>query len=226
MKPDNSAYWNLLFATREVGKYPSDSFVRFVAKNFYNVPRRESVNFLELGCGTGPNLWYLAREGFRVYGIDFSETAIAQVKSRLESEDLSEQIGELVLGDYVDQMEHLPNSFFDAIIDVESLYANSFAKAKVIIESSILKLKPGGLFYSQTFSDKSWGFEGEDQGYHQVIPIEGPSANTGLCRYTTESDIKLLYEASNLKVQSTIRNDLHLESGEVISEWIIVSKKL
>lgn len=32
---------------------------------------------LELGCGTCANLWMIAREGFRAYGLDFSAHAIA-----------------------------------------------------------------------------------------------------------------------------------------------------
>ena len=56
--------WEKVFRENEWGKYPSESLIRFVARNFYKADDRFAVKILEVGCGTGANLWYMLREGF------------------------------------------------------------------------------------------------------------------------------------------------------------------
>src|ERR1700730_11711421 len=80
--------WEKLFRAREWGRYPNEHLVRFVARNFYSAPDRTKVCILDLGCGQGPNTWYMAREGFSVSGIDGSQSALTQARDRLESENL------------------------------------------------------------------------------------------------------------------------------------------
>jgi hypothetical protein len=48
------------------------------------------------------------------------------------------------VGDYYDQLHKLQDNYFDAIIDVESLYCNSFERSKEIVKSAFDKLKTGG----------------------------------------------------------------------------------
>ena len=84
----NLEIWEDIFQNNEWGKYPSLAVVRFVARNFYKVPNRKDIRILELGCGTGANLWYCAREGFSVIGLDGSKTAINRMIDRFEKENL------------------------------------------------------------------------------------------------------------------------------------------
>ncbi len=81
---ENLKIWENIFQNKEWGKYPPIPLVRFVAKNFYNVPNRKEIKILELGFGTGANLWYLAREGFSVYGIEGSKTAVEKAIKRFK----------------------------------------------------------------------------------------------------------------------------------------------
>lgn len=41
-------------------------------------------NALDIGCGTGTNVIYLARHGFRVVGVDLSELAISKARDKAE----------------------------------------------------------------------------------------------------------------------------------------------
>ena len=62
--------WEEIFKTQGWGKYPPEELIRFIARKYSHEPNRKSIKILEIGCGPGANIWYLAREGFTVYGID------------------------------------------------------------------------------------------------------------------------------------------------------------
>src|SRR6202012_2431216 len=83
------ALWDDVFSSQEWGKYPSEAMIRFVARNFYKAPDRKKVALLEVGCGPGPNIWYMCREGFDVYGVDRSKVAMGLCGDRLRREGLS-----------------------------------------------------------------------------------------------------------------------------------------
>jgi SAM-dependent methyltransferase len=138
---------------------------------------------------------------------------------------LTELGGGVLTGDYAEKLDEFEDSYFDAIIDIESLYCNSFEKSRKIVEICFSKLKPGGLMLSQTFSDKTWGLEGDEVGYHAVLPIDGPMAHKGYTRYTTKEDIDKLYKLENNKIKNIELQELHLNNGKPISEWIIEVEK-
>ena len=221
----NSAIWENIFVSNEWGKYPPISLVKFVAKNFYKATDRNLVKILEIGSGPGANLWFMAREGFTVYGIDFSKTACERAVQRLTSENLSDRVGGILSGDYAEKLFEFEDNHFDAIVDVESLYCNSFENSRKILEICFSKLKPGGLMFSQTFSDKTWGLEGAPIGYHAVLPVDGPMAHKGYTRFTTKEDIEKLYKLESNQIKNVELQELHLYNGKSISEWIIEVEK-
>lgn len=91
--------WDEIFSSQSWGKYPGESLIRFIAKNYYSRVRSE-IKILEIGCGTGANLWYFAKEGFRTYGIDGSKKAISIANQRLNDEKLH---AELIVGDILSE---------------------------------------------------------------------------------------------------------------------------
>lgn len=212
--------WDDLFTRKIWGKYPPEEVVRFVARNFFAVPERKSVRILEIGCGPGAVLWLLTREGFSVYGLDGSAVAVGQARERLAREGLS---AELKVGDAA----HLPwaDRFFDAILDVECIYANSLADSRRIIEECQRVLKPGGVFFSKCFSTGTTGegsgtrLEGEPHTWRDLT--EGPfNSGYGIIRFTDESEIPDLYAGfESLTWDYIKRSD---RGGSVISkEWLI-----
>ena len=221
--------WENIFRENEWGKYPPVSVIKFIAKNFYKVEDRSKIKILEIGSGPGANLWFMAREGFTVYGIDFSKSACDRLVKRFENENLSDRIGGggVFIGDYEEQLLEFEDGLFDAIVYVESLCCNSFEKSKRIIEISLKKLKRGGKMFSQTFSEKIWGFQDIlDVEYHATYPNEGPLVSKGYARYTTREDIEKLYKAPNSIVKNIELQELHLNNGKLISEYLIEVEKI
>jgi SAM-dependent methyltransferase len=98
---------------------------------------------LDLGCGSGRHLVYLAKHGFEVYGIDISETGIKLSKEWLKEENLK---ANLKIGDIYKKLPY-PNNFFDAIISVQVLHHNKIEKIRKAIKEIERVLKPGGLIF-------------------------------------------------------------------------------
>lgn len=220
----NQEIWEDIFVNNDWGQYPSLALVRFIAKNFYSISNRTEIKILELGCGTGSNIWYLRREGFTTYAIDYSKTACKKAEAKLKLELLHEN-SFFFVGDYISEILHFENNYFDAIIDIESLYCNSFEDCKKIINTCFQKLKPGGFMFSQTFSDKTWGLNGPEISHHMVTPVEGPLAYKGSSRFTTSQDIELLYVTKLSKLKNLELQELQLMNEKHISEWLITVEK-
>ncbi|EAJ5194452.1 class I SAM-dependent methyltransferase [Campylobacter jejuni] len=215
----NEKIWENIFSQKEWGKYPSENVIRFIARNFYNVQDRSKINILELGFGTGANLWFCAREGFKVSGIEWSKTGLERFRARLKDENLSTQIEQIEIGDYLEKLDLFKNESFDAWMDSYSLAYNDFEKTKQIIKKAMKKLKIGGKFFSITPSLYNEGFEKDaNLGYHLVKPVSGTDAFTGVIRYCDEEDLKRLYEGEGYKITSIkihIQKDLEKQLNEL-----------
>jgi SAM-dependent methyltransferase len=214
--------WEDLFASREWGKYPSEDLIRFVARNFYQAPDRSAVRLLEVGCGPGANLWYLAREGFAFVGIDGSQTAIGKAASRLDGECPGWRArGELRIGD----IASLPydSLSFDAVIDNEAISCNGFEAARDMYAEIARVLKPGGRLYSRTFATGSWGDgSGQSLGRGAWRCAAGPLAGKGVCRFTAEEDIPVLlapFDIDTLELLSWTCDSRR----QHVREWIITA---
>ncbi|TKX30196.1 SAM-dependent methyltransferase [Campylobacter sp. MIT 12-5580] len=215
--------WEQIYTHKEWGKYPSEAIIRFIARNFYNAKDRNSVKVLELGLGTGANLWFCAREGFRVSGIEWSKSGIERFEKRMQEEHLSGQIDTLLQGDYAQKLDELEDESFDAFMDSYSLAYNDFEKTKNIIEKAVKKLKKGGKFLSITPSANNFGFkEDKSLGHHCCRPVEGSDAFTGVIRFCDEEDIKKLYEGKDYEVQS-ISKLTHSSKGVVENDLFIIT---
>lgn len=94
---------------------------------FHNAPQsfaREDVRILETGCGAGSDLWFAAREGFKVTYIDGSARAIEYSMERFALEGL--------VGDFhVGELSDLPivEECFDLAIDRTALTYTRFSVA-------------------------------------------------------------------------------------------------
>ena len=225
MSKENLEIWEKIFQENEWGKYPALAVVKFIARNFYTAKERGEIKILEIGAGVGANLWFCAREGFRVYAIDGSDTAISQMRERFHQEQLPLEEEQLKVGDYYEKLDSFEDEYFDAILDVESLYCNSFTKTQEIVQKAFKKLKPKGIMLSQTFADGAYGLEGEEIDYHALSPKSGPMAYKGFTRYTTRDDIDTIYKLNTNEITNIERQELHLHNGEVIKEWLIELKK-
>ncbi|RAJ85801.1 2-polyprenyl-3-methyl-5-hydroxy-6-metoxy-1,4-benzoquinol methylase [Chitinophaga dinghuensis] len=213
--------WDHVFSSQEWGKYPGESLIQFIARNFYKLDR-PNVKILEVGCGTGANLWYISRERFDAYGIDGSKVAIDIARERMKSEGLSVnvEVGDIATLPYED-------SFFDAVVDVECLYANSADALGNILPEISRVLKPGGLLYSRTFSDNMYMGENANMVGHMEYQeiTDGPLKGKGFVRLSNEDSVKDLYsECFDIRQIDLLEYSVNNRSI-IISELIVVASK-
>ena len=146
------------------------------------------------------------------------KVAIDRAKDRLQRESLS---ADFVVGD----MMNLPwtDNYFDVVIDIEAIYANTLKDSKIILSEINRILKPSGLFYSKSVSDRIYKGKNYSTVAHNEYSLasDGPLANLEIARVMSKKDVYELYgdyfkvEALDL-AEVTRDNDSYL-----VSEWLI-----
>ena len=206
--------WEEIFKSRSWGQYPAEDLIRFVAVNFYKAPDRSRVKLLEVGCGPGPNLWYMAREGFAVYGIDGSSSAIQQAEARLNKECPGWK-GELRVGD----IKKLPytDGFFDGVIDHEAVSCNDYESSKKIYREMARVTKKGGKMFSRPFADVK-------NDNREWMTGDGPLAGKGHVRFTEEKQIADLAQGFRITHTEFLTRSVENRRHSV-QEWLILGEK-
>lgn len=221
---ENIARWDGLFATRAWGRYPPEELVRFVARTFRGAAQQH-LYALEVGCGPGANLWYLAREGFAIAGIDGSAHAIASARQRLASEGFSAAgSADLRVGNFA--ALPWPDGSFDVVIDIEAISANTVPVIRSVVAEIHRVLKPGGWFFGKMFGPKTSGIlSGRTVDPHTTEnPVEGPLAGIGLLHAFTEDELQRELAAfSELRLDWVHRGDGN--GAHEIFEWLVQARK-
>lgn len=215
--------WEEIFRTHEWGKYPPEELIRFIARNYYQAPDRSAVRVLEVGCGAGANVWYLAREGFSATGVDGAATAIERARRRMAAEGLA---ADLQVGDIVHLDRMFAPASFDAVIDVACLWCNRRAAVESMVKQIHAVLKPGGKVFSMLLGSGSYG-EGTgtevEPGTWVDIQV-GPLRGRGLNRFFSREEVQRVFaDFPDLKVEYTDRS---LENGRhVFRLWVVEGTK-
>ncbi len=211
--------WNKLHSDRKWGGYPSETIIRFVARNYYNT-QRNKTRILDFGCGAGAHTWFLAREGFDTYAFDGSPFAIENAKENLEKEGLQ---ANLCVMDGVDAT--YSESFFDAVIDSACICTNRVSDIETMYQNIYFMLKPGGKFLSTCFTPKTQGFANGDYvepGTYTNIQ-EGPLSHM-LIHFFEEDELRERLKKFGFK--NIIIDILHYtDNGRVVDEYVVQAEK-
>ena len=141
--------WEAQYSEGHSQRYPWDAVVSFI---FRNAPRdrpRTQVSVLEVGYGTASNLWFAAREGFQVCGIEGSPSAVRAAEDRFREEELP---GDLRCGEFPE----LP--FADNSVDLGIDRCATTCVSRQVATDTIREvhrvLRPSGRFFLNTYSSE------------------------------------------------------------------------
>ena len=116
---------------------PSPQVVRAVTERF--LPPR--VATLDIGCGAGSNVLYLARQGFESHGIDLSPGAVRAARARAEQAGVAIDVRE---GDAL--ALEFPDRKFGGVIDNGCFHTLPVDRREDYAREVARVLRPGGAF--------------------------------------------------------------------------------
>lgn len=191
--------WENVYRSRAWGQYPGEDVIRFVKRRFSQAVDASAVRVLEVGCGSGANLWFMAREGLCVHGVDRSETAVRLARERLDREctgwrdcGAKVELGDLLALPYED-------GYFDFVLDVVAVCYCGFEEAQSAYAELARVTKRGGSLFSRTFARGCWGEgTGEPAGRGGWVCAEGPLKELGATRFTDAGEVPELFRGWSL----------------------------
>lgn len=206
-----------------LNRYPFDAVVTFVMRNKPSTSKRSEVRILEVGCGSGNNLWFAAREGFSVTGMDGSSTAIEFAKNRFEQDRLK---GSFVVGDFT----RLPfeSGMFDLAIDRCAITCCGFSSAQKAVREVWRTLRPQGRFFFNVYSQKHASYRysrPRADGVREAIRKGTLTGVGGICFYSKVDVQKLFKDGWEMVSFQHVLTQDHRDKTLTQAEWRVVAEK-
>lgn len=190
--------------------WPSEALVRYVARAF-GLVKDLGLRALEIGCGTGRNLWFLAEQGFEVYGIDVSPTALALCDSYLTSRNVrGARLGRV---DVTEGLAHgISRAFgdvsFDLIVDDRTLQHVTYAQHRSLYaELPVIARNRGTRFWTYHLGSECTDFRyGVTRFIDQCTAENVQGANAlfpdhGIVCMPRSQDLVGLIESAGMKLE-------------------------
>ena len=218
--------WESIYSEgKALNRYPFDQVVSFLYRSFDRSRPRSATRLLEIGCGAGNNLWFAAREGFTVSGVDGSPSAVEFAKKRFADEGLK---GDLRVADFI----NLPfeDNSFDFVIDRAALTCSTFSDARKTIAEVRRVLVPGGKFYFTPYSDRHGSYvSGKPGSDGLTVDISGGTlTGIGPITFYGKRDVLGMFSQGWKMVELRhieLTEELETEY-QVHAEWLAVAEKI
>ncbi len=199
---------------RHLNRYPHHAVVGFMMRHYGMRSERGEVRVCELGCGTGNNLWFAAREGFTVFGIDGAATAIEYARRRFAREHLN---GEFAVGDFA----RLPwtSASMDVVLDRGALAHAPLHTIEAALAEAQRVLKPGGRMlsvnlYAPEHAGRSFGQHLGENTYGRFSG--GYFAGVGHVHFAPRDEVEALFSR-----RFAVRRLVHTLERDVVSGEIV-----
>lgn len=125
---------------------------RLVRESIGLLRKNKVKEVLDLGCGTGRHTIFLAKKGFKVYGIDISKNGldfIKKINSKLKLKNIILKKADMAKIPYWD-------NFFDAIVCTSVINHAKIDKIRKTFKEIERVLKKKGIFVLQVLSPKDF----------------------------------------------------------------------
>ncbi len=191
-----TANWNTAYQKHPyMEKSPHDGVVKFLGF----LKTKNANRILDLGCGDGRHLIFLARQGFIPIGIDNAFWGIRRTNEWIKKEGLSV---ELVCAD----VRFLPwnDESFDSVISIQVIHHQRLSAIRETLSGVKRILRAGGFFYFTVpkFPPGNW----KENKYmeiekHTYVPLEGFEKDLPHHLFTCEELVSILNEFEILEIK-------------------------
>lgn len=190
---------------RQVNHWPFDAVVAAVKRHVGKLSC-PTIRALEVGCGTGNNLWFLAEEGYEVCGLDISPTAVRLAKEHLRARGLACEV-------QVSDLSRIPydDDTFDVTLDRACLACLPCSRLPATIAELHRVLRPGGVhlsfsLYGEAHPDRQLGVEVEPGTFGRFVG--GKLAGSGqICFFNAERIHTLFGRYASREIRRICRFD-------------------
>lgn len=228
--PTGKQFWDAEYKEAEyfsLSERPAEDLLKFCrwieresGRQFLNL----TINVLDLGCGNGRNIIYLAQTyGCHGVGYDISEVAIKQAK--IVAKDLSLKFEARNISGKI----NLPDSSADLILDMMASHYLPSNERSFLVKEIARVLKPSGLLLHKTF------LLDQDINAHNLIrKYPAGELNSyihptigALEHVSTEAEIRATYEPyfDIKKIEKSGKHILHGKAGKRRSIIVYMEKK-
>jgi ubiquinone/menaquinone biosynthesis C-methylase UbiE len=144
---NSMAEWNHILLYQEYSPEEPDELVVNLIEL---LKKRKAGRVLDLGCGAGRHVAYIAAQGLEAYGLDVSETGLRKTMERLKKRSLEALLVKC-------DMKLLPftDSCFSAIICLNTIYHQRLREMQQTISEVHRTLEKDGLFLANFHSRRS-----------------------------------------------------------------------
>ncbi len=144
--------------------------------------KHNAENILDFGSGTGRHVVYLAKQGFKVVGVDISKTGIAMTNKWLMDENLK---AKLITRDITRPFPYSDDSF-DGVISTQVIHHSTKQTVKKVIKEITRITKSGGIIFITVpiykgYSNKRPGWKMKKIAERTFLPLGGQEK--GLIHY-------------------------------------------
>ena len=177
--------WNELFKEEQYRwEEPHDLVVVFAAE----LKRRGARRVLDLGCGAGRHVVYLARAGFDVCGTDVSPRGLDYTRAWLDKEGLHAdlQLSDMTVIPY-------PDGHFDAMVSTYVIHHNTLDNIRRCVGEMQRTLAAGGRALLTVQSKNGWRHgRGKQVEPGTYIPASGADAGVPH-HFFSDQDLRELF---------------------------------
>ncbi|WP_434296954.1 class I SAM-dependent methyltransferase [Clostridium sporogenes] len=199
-----SLWGNLHKQNRFRPKYPSEMVVQFVFRNFN---RDGKTKVLDLGCGAGRHVCFMAGENIHAYGVDISKDGIDYTRELLNTYNLKADLK--VCG--VDNISYEDN-YFDGLICYGVLYYCCTEEINKAVNEIYRILKPNGKALIAVRNIKDYRFGEGKEIEENTFLIKEDDKNK--CAFN-ENGMKMHFFSLE-EVQELFKNFSKVEIDEIV----------
>ncbi len=207
--------WNQILQREEYRLESPDELVVNLASI---LEERKAKRILDLGCGAGRHVIYLAERGFESYGADISETGLELTKNKLRSRKLEAEIIKC-------DMKSIPyvHSRFDAAICVWAIYHQKLKEIQETISEIYRVLNRKGLLLANFHSKRSGKYgEGMKVEENSFMQENGPEKGV-IHHFVDEDELRELLGKFRIVDLDAMEN---MVGGYLRSRFVVLAEKV